>query len=161
MSAHASTSRTGSGAYVRVGFMTGQRALAVTLALLPGPALAEVCDKARPLWRPSHGPVTLWSEPFYALATHFGLALIALAVLGILTRWRSIAIPAGLLLTVTTLAILADTLTPDPSGVTKFARREGCQGPPHLLIAIMAAISLATLRAAILGPRRNASRSKE
>ena len=84
------------------------------------------------------------------LSNPFGLGLLGFALLGLWLRNRWIAIPASLLWVFVGLALLLDASDP----ISQFARQEGCVGPPHLSIALAAAITLLSIRAAILGPRQ-------
>ena len=129
-----------------------RRRLTLCTAFAPSQALAEVCDKARPNWSPADGPVTIWTDPLFPLTNPVTLAILAIAAIALLTRRRGIAIAATLLNGLLTVAI-ATYFLPDPSGVQKIAFKEGCIAPPHLSLAITAAITILTLRAAILGRR--------
>ena len=110
------------------------------LAALPGPAFAEVCDKVRPEWSPTDGPVSalgevkslLLSPPGFFFALPLALALAATLRP---RRWL-LALCTGAALIVAGLLIGGD------SEIMAFARAEGCVGPPGLTYALLAALPL-------------------
>lgn len=106
------------------------------LAALPGPAFAEVCDKVRPEWSPTDGPVSALGEVKSLLLFFFALPLaLALAATRCPRRWL-LALCTGAALIVAGLLIGGD------SEIMAFARAEGCVGPPGLTYALLAALPL-------------------
>ncbi|MBN7784888.1 hypothetical protein JYP51_08160 [Ponticoccus gilvus] len=96
-------------------------ALCLAVALFPQAALAEVCDKVRPLWNPAEGP---------ASALRFR------------SSWGGLAAVCGWSALVFVI-VFGDAQ--DPTGITPLARAEGCIGSPALFIALVAAICVGTV----------------
>lgn len=112
----------------------------IILALVPGSAFAEVCDKERPFWNPADGPVGLWSEPLHTFASPIGAASAVLLLIAFLANRRWLWGLTALLFAYMTVVIFANRLLEDPTGILDFAIKEGCVGPAHLSIALTAAI---------------------
>ncbi|MEO1778127.1 MAG: hypothetical protein AAFU63_04990 [Pseudomonadota bacterium] len=107
------------------------------IALLPGPAWAEVCDKARPGW--DGAPATALTEAINLFVSPAGLALLGLSLIALRFRHQWIGLGAVLLWTVfITMITMAD-----PTGIRRQAMVEGCIGQPTLFIAAAAAICVA------------------
>lgn len=123
----------------------------LTLALLPCAAWAEVCDKERPMWVQAT-PATGFSEAAHLLASPTGIALAALLVVAAVIKLRALWVATALVWGATTCVIWLNARTPDPTGIRERAIAEGCIGPPHLSIALVAAITLLTLYMALRGP---------
>lgn len=109
------------------------------LSLLPGPALAAVCDDARPNW--DGVPVTAFAEAVSLLSTP--PALILLVATALVVRFKN---QWGGLVVVVLWTLFASLLTMfDPTGVREIATQEGCFGSPALFIAAVAAICVAMI----------------
>ena len=109
----------------------------VILALIPGAALAEVCDKARPGW--DGGPVSALQEAIFLFSTVPALVLIVATALAF--RFRSAW--GGLVVVVLWTVLVSMRTMFDPSGLNSLALAEGCVGSPALFIGIVAAICVA------------------
>jgi len=120
--------------------------------IVPGAAVAEVCDKVRPGWARANGPATGVTEVLYLFATGPGLAAVLLTVAGFtFYRWWLFALAALVSAFLTFVAIAA--ALPDPTGLAGLARAEGCLGPPYLSIAVTAAITLLNVIRAVMALR--------
>lgn len=115
----------------------------LTLALLPTPALAEVCDKERPLWTPG-APATALDEMIALFSSPAALVLLALSVAVVLRRSQWGALTLVVLWTLLSSALAFD-LAPDPTGIREMAVAEGCIGPPTLFLAAVTAICVAMI----------------
>ncbi|WP_299551496.1 hypothetical protein [uncultured Tateyamaria sp.] len=105
------------------------------LALLPGAALAEVCDKERPLWDgPSHA--SMLDEALNLFLSPAGVILLVLSMAALRFRNQWIGLATVLLWTVFVTMV---TMT-DPTGVRLQAMTEGCIASPTLFIVAVAAI---------------------
>jgi len=113
--------------------------LAALVALIPGSALAEVCDKARPDW--NGVPVTALGEAVTLMFSPMGLSLLisTLAALRFRSQWGGVAAVVGWTAFATLLTMA------DPTGFRPEAMAEGCIGSPTLFIALAAAISVGTI----------------
>ena len=97
----------------------------MTLAsVAPSRALAEVCDKVRPRWNPSDGPVTQLQDAYFTLSNPYALALIALPLVLLALGWRKTACVLGGLPIL--LAVLMGSDARELDDVTVFAIQEGC-----------------------------------
>lgn len=124
----------------------------LSLALIPQALIAEVCDKEQPLWD-GNGPVTVLTDPFWTVTNPFVACLVFLAAIALWNRNRWWTIPLSILWLLVTAALTTNlNIATDP--IAQAARREGCIGPPHLSIALSGLLTLALIRAAILGPRK-------
>lgn len=112
----------------------------LTLAALPGPAIAEVCERVRPNWDGS--PVSLWSETVMLLGTPISLFLILSTALAFKFRssWGALAVFVGWSFAVATVTFWDPT-----GGLRETARLEGCIGTPTLYIALVFATSVGLL----------------
>lgn len=117
-----------------------RQALYLALALCPTAAIAEVCDKERPFWSRADGPASAWDELIGLSTLPISLALISLAGLALLTRWRILFALTGLLWAGLALRVIAEHYGPIRDDARYFAINEGCIGPPHLFIALAIAI---------------------
>ena len=120
-----------------------RRRLTLAAAVLPTPALAEVCDKVRPRWVPGT-QATAWTEAVYLFSTIPSIILLALTVLCLLYRslWGSMII----IIFWSGLATIIRTDGPtDPTGIHALALKEGCIASPALFIAAVAAICMAMI----------------
>ncbi len=100
------------------------------------PAMAEVCDKARPGWTPGDGPLGLWGELAAFVATPAMLAIVAALVAGWYFRQQ-------VLLSAVMLGCLVFGIPqrwPVNPDLIAAARAEGCMGPPTLVIGLLALI---------------------
>ncbi|MDU8944421.1 hypothetical protein [Ovoidimarina sediminis] len=111
--------------------------MSATLALMlaPLPALAEVCDKVRPLWEPG-APATGWDELLGLMATPPSLALLILSAAAIRFghQWLVLTAVVGWSIWVSFVAMSA------PDAIRQQAIAEGCIGSPVLFIIVVAAI---------------------
>ena len=116
--------------------------LLVALAVLPTPALAEVCDKVRPLWDPANGLATVVDEAKHLALSPLALILIAATaiVVRLRSQWGGLAVVCGWSF-FTYFVALPNTSDP----VQQLALQEGCIGSPTLFIAVVAAICTATI----------------
>lgn len=120
------------------------------LAVLPGPAWAEVCDKIRPMWTPGT-PATAWDEMLHLLASPISLALLAATALAVRFRSQWGALGVVVAWTVwTSLIAFAD----DDDAVQQLATAEGCIGPPTLFLGLITAICVATILYTVPRPSR-------
>lgn len=122
------------------------RSLAIlSLAVFPTATWAEVCDKERPLWNPADGPATGFDELLNLSIAPPSWMMFALTIIAVLSRKRWIAVPALGVSLLLTLAVV-QTHSEDPTGIRYFAIQEGCIGPPHLFIALCAAICMVNIK---------------
>ena len=105
------------------------------LALLPGPALAEVCDKVRPFWEPG-SPATAWDEFLGLMATPPSLILLLLSAVAVRFGQQL----AVLLAVVGWSFWVSYVALSTPDQVRLDAIAEGCIGSPTLFILAVAAI---------------------
>lgn len=120
----------------KTGWVRGRLVGGGFLALFPGTAFAEVCDKIRPGWDGTQ--VTAFSEILTLAATP--PALILLIASAVVIRFRH---KWGALFVVVLWTVYASALTMfDPTGLRAPAMAEGCVGSPALFVAIVAAISV-------------------
>lgn len=103
------------------------------------PALAEVCDEARPNW--DGGPVSAFQEAVFLFATFPSLALILATAVAV--RFRSQW--GGLAVVVLWSGLITIFTATDPTGLGEFALSEGCVGSPALFIAAVTAICIAVI----------------
>ncbi|MEM9850919.1 MAG: hypothetical protein AAF761_02865 [Pseudomonadota bacterium] len=116
--------------------------LAVLVVLTLGTAArAEVCDKERPGWSLSDGPVGPWDDLTLWALSPVGLALILLWVLALVWRGPWATLLVGLALTTVSAALMA--VWYDQDAVTRAAQREGCLAAPWARVALMATASAA------------------
>ncbi|MBT5414522.1 MAG: hypothetical protein HOK81_07990 [Rhodospirillaceae bacterium] len=119
----------------------GKVVLGLACVLLPAaPAAAEVCDKIRPSWSPTDGPIGAVGEAVYHSSTGFGLVAAVLLVMGLVARHRLVrfASSGGLALMATPLASEWWNMHP----IYREALAEGCLGPPYVSIAVLLALSV-------------------
>jgi hypothetical protein len=117
------------------------RKFALYLFLLPTPALAEVCDKVRPLWTPETEP-TVWGEMIALMGTPPSLILILLSALALRFRHEWGALIVVVLWTAWASIVVFVGADDD---IQLMALQEGCIGSPSLFIAAVAAISVAMI----------------
>lgn len=123
------------------------RSLWFGLLMLPTAAIAEVCDKERPLW--GGGPVSAWDEALYHITSPAGWPILVALVLAFIFRRRWLWITAGIFATLAAWAANELPHLDDPSmPFFELMQQEGWVGPPHLSIALCAAISMASFYAA-------------
>lgn len=109
------------------------------LSLIAGPALAEVCDKARPGW--DGMPVTALDEALFLFATPISLFLVAALATAVVFRH---AIGAALV-TLLWGFYITSLILPDQTGISAAAITEGCAASPALYIALSGALCLAAV----------------
>ncbi len=112
----------------------------MAIALVPTKALADACDKERPLWNPATGPATALNELVYLATLPVSLTLLALAALALAMRLRSLLIIAAVLWGGLSVIIVWDNFGPVLDDVRWLAMEEGCIGPSYLFIALAIAI---------------------
>lgn len=114
---------------------------------LPTPLWAEVCDKERPDWRPSAGPMSALDELLRFLTLPVGLLLLTLLVLAaLLPRMWTVALLLGyaaLLLILVALPLLDSE--PGFAAIYSAARAEGCIGPKWPIYGLLALVCFAAL----------------
>ena len=112
-----------------------RRLIALPALMAPAPAMAEVCDKVRPLWSPG-SPATGFDELIGLMATPPSLALLVLSAIAVRFRhqWGALAVVVAWSAWVSVVALSA----PDP--IRQAAIAEGCIGSPILFILCVAAI---------------------
>ena len=117
------------------------RLTAPALAVLPAPAMAEVCATVRPGWTAGDGPVGVLGEAAYVLGSPVGLILLALVAVALIwpRRWMAVAVVvpvlglAGLLF-----------LSRQAEGAAQ-AMAEGCIGGIGPTVAFLVLIAAAVL----------------
>ncbi len=109
---------------------------------LPTGAMAEVCDKERPLW--DGKTATAFDEVIHLAASPIVWLIVAFTVITALIGWRLLWAVTALLCFAAAAVLLSEALLPDPSGIREFAIAEGCIGPPHLAIATTGLLALTT-----------------
>lgn len=122
----------------------GGRVWLAALALLPSAALAEVCDKVRPLWDPATGPATAVDEALHLASTPVAMILLLVTALALRLKhaWVGLAAVCGWSAYVG-LTVFGNRS--DPSGIHQSAVAEGCIGSPALFIGTVTAICIATI----------------
>ena len=104
---------------------------------LASPALADVCDTARPGWDGTR--VGAFGEALALFLSPAGLILLAASIIALRFRSQWLGLATIILwtgfITVVTMA--------DPTGMRADAMAEGCIGPPTLFIVAAAAICVA------------------
>ena len=119
----------------------GNRAAALCAGLaaaLPWPALAEICDKARPGWSGADGPVGQLGETVHTFMTLPGLIVIALVVASLLIRRRWLFIVTAIVTFLLASLLAASWVTTHP--IQTAALADGCLAQPILPTAILAAL---------------------
>lgn len=113
----------------------------LAVAFFATPAFAEVCDKVRPRWHPSSGPVNQFEDLYFFLTSYFGIILfIAVAsALYVNRRWFSWGI--AFLLCCVALSQLAGFIW-DSDAIAVTAVSEGCKTLPILSIGVLLSTSL-------------------
>ncbi len=130
--------------------------LALLLAILPAPLLAEVCDKERPDWSRTQGPATGLDEMIFLFTSLPGLAILGALTLALLTRQKRYFAISALFSGLIATALWWEAET-DPTGLRAQALAEGCvgpQGPPILACALICAVSATLLALRWLQDRR-------
>ncbi|UWR42784.1 hypothetical protein K4L05_14270 [Phaeobacter inhibens] len=110
------------------------------MTLFPAAAIAEVCDKARPFWKPGDGPATAWDELIGLSTLPVSLALLALAGIALTTRNRATFAIAAVFWAGIAFVVAVDRYENALDYVEASALAEGCLGPPHLFIGLAVAI---------------------
>ena len=120
-----------------------RRRLTAALALLPVPALADVCAGLRDGWTAGDSPVSAWGEAVYILTSPPAIvALVLLAVALWKPRpWLSV------FLSFPAFALAALILFSRQAPTAAQAQAEGCIGTPYLALVLLAVLSaLAIIR---------------
>ena len=117
--------------------------VAMSTVMTPSSAIAEVCDKERPLWTPRDGPVGPL-DAFLPLATSLsGIALAGFFVAAVSFGWRlAYALSAGIAIS---MILQTSTQWFDVGGLDPIrasAIREGCMYPPWLNLSLLCALAL-------------------
>ena len=105
----------------------------------PSAALAEVCDKVRPYWKPGT-PATVWDELIGLMGTPPSLILLVASALAIRFKHQWAALAVVVLWTVWVSLITFPGARDD---MQEHAIAEGCIGSPALFIGVVAAICVA------------------
>lgn len=130
---------------MELGLLKRSWAIAITM-IASTPAVAEVCDKVRPAWKPADGPVTQFGDLALFFFEPLGLIVLVFAIAAVLLRkiWFTVFVVT---LLVAIIALNISTWV-EADDVTNFAISEGCIAAPVLttitLVAICAIISVAT-----------------
>jgi hypothetical protein len=113
-------------------------ALLAAVSLIPNAAWAEVCDKITPDWDGTKA--TTLSEALHLFSSLPAVVLILATAIAIRFRsqWGGLAVVCGWSFMTYFFALGAND-------VQSMARAEGCIGSPTLFIALVAAISVATI----------------
>ncbi|MBD3664725.1 hypothetical protein [Sulfitobacter aestuariivivens] len=106
------------------------------LSLAPLPALAEVCDKVRPLWQ-AGSPATAWDELVGLMATPPSLALLLASALVIRFRHQWTAL---IVVVLWSFWVSAVAHYGRDGEIERAALAEGCIGSPALFILAVTAI---------------------
>lgn len=111
--------------------------LTTLFALLPLPALAEVCDKVRPSWDGT--PVSALTEAVFILGSPASLVLLLATALVVRFRssWGAVAVCVGW-----SMLVSAFTFFDPTGGLRTAAAAEGCIGSPSLFIAVACSLSV-------------------
>ena len=120
------------------------RALLLSIFMLPSAALAEVCDKERPLWDGT--PITAWSEAVILMTHPFQVILLAATLFAIWARARVVCFILALLW----IGYIPLMLSRDLNDITWAAIREGCIGSTILFMGLCGAISMASFYSALV-----------
>jgi hypothetical protein len=110
------------------------------------PAMAEVCEKDRPNWSVADGPVSQWGEALHFLTSAPALLLLAAVVAGWVLR-QSAALSGAV---VVASVLMFPLLFPLNAETLAAAIREGCKGPPTIVIGLLAAICCVSIAGLIL-----------
>ncbi len=113
-----------------------------TTLTLSTDAIAEVCDKERPLW--DGKTATAFDEVIHLAASPIVWLIVAITVITALIGWRLLWAVTALLWLAVAAALLSEALLPNPSGIRDLAIAEGCIGPPHLAFASTGLLALIT-----------------
>ncbi len=120
------------------------------LVLLPGAALAEVCDKIRPGWDISNGPVSQVDNVlFFFSASPATIILVGLIVISLLLRNRWMCLISALVSIALATILMLDWVLEWGGKVTEFGIAEGCVVPPYLLSAVFLAVFFVCLSVAL------------
>ena len=112
--------------------------------LTPSLARADVCDKERPFWDPETGPATALDEALHFAASPLTIALLVATALAVRFKsaWGGLAVVCGWSGLV---GLITFAPSMDLASIRHAAIEEGCIGSPALFIALVAAISVATI----------------
>ncbi|MEO0773577.1 MAG: hypothetical protein AAFZ04_10385 [Pseudomonadota bacterium] len=110
------------------------------LAILPGPAFAEACDKIRPGW--DGGEVGVMAEAVTLFSSPIALILLLCTALVFRFRssWGALTVCLGWSFLITAVTFFDPT-----GGVRTQAITEGCVGSPWLFIAVAGGLSAAMI----------------
>ena len=118
-----------------------KQVLTVLLCLIAStPAVAEVCDKARPIWKPQDGPIGQFEDLALFLFEPVGLIAAGLTLVALLLKnaWFSVAVIAVLML----LVAVNVGMWRGADDITSAAIAEGCITTP--ILTTIALIAMAT-----------------
>ena len=105
-------------------------------AVVPGSALAEVCDKVRPMWRPG-SPATALDEMLGLMGTPPSLALLVLSALVLRFRHSGGALAVTVLWSLWVSVVVFFGMDEE---VQQMAAAEGCIGSPALFVLAVAVL---------------------
>jgi hypothetical protein len=111
---------------------------AAALGGLPLPALAEVCDKLRPAWNPSSGPLGALGEMAYVAGSLPGMVLLTLFALAMWRGWRWLLA----IVSFAALALAALIYIGAGAPTRAEAMAEGCVGSAYPVAAVLAALAV-------------------
>lgn len=131
--------------------MRGRATIAFIISLFATmPAWSEVCDKARPEWRPADGPVSEWSHTISGIDW---VVLIFLIVLMIYSWKRCSLLLSFIALATAQCYVLYFVLMVFPSdtylNVYYAAIQEGCMGIPLIPIIVFTIVNAAIIIACV------------
>ena len=113
--------------------------------LLPTGAIAEVCDKERPDWNPSDGPVGPFEDVVLFVVTPFGLILLALAVASVLVRHTWLTALTTVIMTAVLALLWSEWREADEVKMASIA--EGCRAAASPILIGVVLVTLAMIPA--------------
>ncbi|WP_420335929.1 hypothetical protein [Roseibium sp.] len=107
------------------------------LCLFPNAAFAEVCDKIRPGWDISHGPVSqVDNVVFFFSASPATIVFVGLIVISLLLRNRWMCLISALVSIALATVLMLDWVFEWGGKITESGIAEGCVVPPYLLTVV-------------------------
>ncbi len=119
------------------------------LALLPAPAMADVCEQLRPMWSPDKGTVNIWTEAAYVFANPMLFVMLLIVLMG--SFYRHIAWQMAGIISASFVLLLVSTRlwAKDPNGIWALGQAEGCIAPPIVPTVFAAGVMLFALIRAV------------
>jgi hypothetical protein len=118
----------------------------IAYGLMVSPAMAGICETARPRYQAVVGPVTMFGELVHFLLWGGGWALVLGVIAGFYFR-KAIVLSAVLLVS---LIMAVPYIWPLDPVNRQLAMTEGCVGAPTLVIGVLGAVCLACLAGILL-----------